>query len=331
MDNPILSPLPRVLDLAEGLIASHAASSHQKALLTQLLRSMDVVPMEKEVAFPFMELPLLVYAAVRGKEEEAYPLAAAATLLYRGVDILDDIADGDWPELWRGYRREEVNLAACTLVSCLPQIAISEMKINSEHRAMMLATVARGLLKMSSGQQRDIAMTGRVDVTREEVESSVVSKSGEEVALFCALAAQAAGADPSRVEAYASMGRYYGTAGQLSSDCHEVFEASESRDLIHGTRTFPVVLFLEKTSGSERERFLDLLNRAQGGESVGHQIREVLHSAGVLRWCAFLVEVYCERARRCLREAAPVEPAGSALLAIIDRNSFFRLTSSERR
>lgn len=55
------------------------------------------------------------------------------------------------------------------------------------------------------------------------------------------------------VALYDDTGRALGTAGQLSSDCYDLFTAEHSRDLASGTRTLTVVLYRERLNGSKKE------------------------------------------------------------------------------
>lgn len=164
---------------------------------------------------------------------------------------------------------------------------------------------------------------GSADISAAEVEASVAGKSGEQLATYASLAAQLAGAPSEVVTTYAAMGQAIGTAGQLASDCYDLFQASHSRDLANGTRTLPIALHLERHTGTERERFLMLLAQARHDKEAREAVRHCLRAAGELRRCAFVVEVYCQRALRALQQAQPLEPAGSGLRAMIDGMSFF--------
>lgn len=86
-------------------------------------------------------------------------------------------------------------------------------------------------------------------------------------------------------------------AGQLASDCHDLFDAPHSRDLANGTRTLPIALHLERLRGRPQDRLLSLLDRARLHAGAQAQVRRTLRQAGTLRHCALAVEVHCQRAR----------------------------------
>lgn len=269
-----------------------------------------------------MALPLLTYSAIHGEERPAIPLTAACAVLFLGIDINDDLADGELPEHWQGYKTSQINLAATTLLAALPQIAIADLETSTETIAKMQKTLAQGLLKMSAGQMTDLSLTGSSEVNPSEVENSVIGKSGEEGALFARLAAELAGATDDLANLYADMGRAVTTAGQIASDCHDLFQASHSSDLTNGTRSLPIALYLAKLNGVERDIFLTTLKQAQTNEAIQQTLRCQLRSSGVLRHCAFIVEIYCQKALRALEEARPLEPAGTELRKIINEISF---------
>lgn len=308
----------RVSDQVAGL----AVTEPQRDLLSTAVTGLKLQAQEDELLI-FARLPLLVYAGCGGEAMAALPLAAATTLLFLGIDILDDLADGDLPEHWHGYRPSEINLAAATLLAALPQLIISELDAPASRLAAMQRSLAQGMLRMSAGQQRDLALAGSAVVSPQEVEDLVAAKSGEEVAMFAALAAQFAGAAPAEVNAYKEFGEALGTGAQLSSDCHDLFQASHSKDLANGTRTLPMALYLKRLSAEERTGFLTLLEQARVDEAAQDAVRRRLRPSGVVRLCAFVVEMYCQRALGALERAAPLEPAAAGLRGLVDGISFF--------
>ena len=327
-DTPIYERPDRVLDCAEAFALRKAVTDKQRRTMDtafQGLRLQIAQPGPEGDAWPaYVHLPLMVYAGLRGDEVPAIPLAASTTMLFLGLDLFDDVADGDCPEGWSGRTAAEINLAAATLLCALPQLAISELDAPVAVIAAMQRTLAEGLLKMSAGQEGDLAAAGASCVDVREVEASVAQKSGEEMAIFARLAAQLAEASPDQIEAYGELGCAIGTAGQLASDCYELFHDPRGRDFLHGARTLPVALHLERLAGRERVSFLELLERARREESARDDVRARLRSAGELRRCAFIVETYCQRALRLCDELAPLEPARSRLLAMISGITFFR-------
>ena len=325
--SPTVERTEHVLTEAEALVSRHACTRHQRQLLNIALVGLKA--QSREMEFPaYIHLPLLVYAGLCGDHRPAVSLAAATSLIFLGMDIMDDLADGDRPAHWAGHSPGEINLAGATLLCALPQLALAEQDVPPHRLAAMHETLAQGLLRIGAGQQRDLAMVDSADASADEVEAVLHAK-GEEMAIFAALAAHLGEASPESVKAYASLGGSIGIAGQLASDCYDLFTDADSRDLMHGTRTLPIVLHLERQTIEERVLFLALLERAREDEGVRSVVRERLRTAGALRHCAFMVEVRCQRARRTLEQLSPLEPARTGLRAMIDSISFFPKGASQ--
>ncbi len=310
----------RIFRLCEAFIAEQARSAGQRALLQEAFTQL-----RRQVAsrgdLPFISLPLRVYAAITGRQEEAFPLAAATTLLFVGIDLLDDVADGDLPHLWKD-RSPEAQLAAATFLSALPQLAIARLDAPAAVIVEMQRTLASGLLRMSAGQQQDLAAANGLEARSADVERSVEAKSGEELALFARLAALLAEAPDAVVSAYEAMGRAIGTAGQLASDCHDLFQARHSRDLANGTRTFPIARHLERLTPPQRQAFASRLDEARNGGEAARRVRRELIESGALRLASFVIESHCQRALRSLPQGS-LEPAAGQLSGMIQDISFF--------
>jgi geranylgeranyl pyrophosphate synthase len=278
-----------------------------------------------------VHLPLLVYGGLRGDDTPAVPLAAATSLFFLGLDVCDDLADGDLPAHWTSYRASEINLVSLALLATLPQLVIADLDAPAATREAMQSALARGLLRMIGGQQRDVSAVGTAEVSAAAVEETVAAKSGEELAIFATLAARLAGAPPDVVERYAALGRALGTGAQLVFDCYDLFETPHSKDLAAGTRTLPIVLCLNRLKGSARADFLTLLDRARHDEAARGQARQQLLDQGVLRPCALTIAVYCQRALRLLDELSPQEPARGRLQSMIQRVAWPRQAAEEAR
>jgi hypothetical protein len=257
-----------VLRWLERFVAEAAQDEPQRRLLDTALEGLRRHIAEsraEDTPIPSIDYPFAICAAAQASDHPASvtALAGACSLVFLGLDILDDVADGDRPPHWGDCSPAEISLAGATVLSTLPSLALARLVIPAELRAAMQQTLSCGLLRMSAGQHADLAMTDALIVNPERVEASVVGKSGEQVATYCALAAQLAGLSEPQAADYAAMGRHLGTAGQLLSDCHELLCDPEMRDLAHGARTLPVVLFLARLGEVEREAFLTLLDRAR--------------------------------------------------------------------
>lgn len=269
-----------------------------------------------------IDLPWAIGEGLGIAEDTIQSLGAITSLLYAGIDLLDDLADGDQPTRWSDVAPAQLQLAATTLIAALPQLAIAQLPLPVAQRAAMHHTIATGLLHMSAGQQQDLAMHGTA-VTAHDVEAAVVAKSGAEGAMFATLAALAFGVAPDRVPDFASVGQQLATAGQLASDCYDLFQTQSSRDLTNGTHTWPIAAYLDHLAEDERRGFIALLTRARHELATQTIIRQQLHAWAAVRRCALLVELYCQRARQRLAALRPLLHAPEPLHRLIDQVSFF--------
>ena len=265
----------------------------------------------------FVDLPLSVYAAVRGERAPGIPIAAAIALMFLGFDIGDDLTDGDLPPHWRDRSFADTLIVMVALVASLPQTIIGALDVPSDLRAHMQAAVAARLLTMLGGQHRDVRAAGTADVSAAAVEESVAAKTGGEFALFAWLAAASAGAGAAALDQFDTMGRAFGTAVQLTSDCRDLFDAPHSKDLAAGTRTLPIVLTLERLAGDARAEFVALLERARTDAAAGIAVRERIRAARVLPMCAMIIDVYRQQALAAIDASGAPESARLRLRTIV--------------
>jgi octaprenyl-diphosphate synthase len=314
----------RVLSCIEDLIAETAVSEQQRALLQTaavgLQRQIRSIAVSGD-CIPSIELSLAAHAAITGAGDGPIPLAAACALVCIGAKLFDDVADGDRPSDWRHYSTGEMSLAAATILTALPPMILARLDVEPERRLRMQQILAEGLLRISAGQQADLAMSGKHAATVAEVEASVAGKTGERFATYCRLAAEMAGASPEVRTLYGAVGCEIGIARQFISDCHELVIDVECRDLVHGTRTTPIVAHLNRLAGDERARFLDLLDRARVDKGPEMAVRRELYASGEIDRTMFKARLHYGRARALIDRAGASEPGRTRLLRVISPGS----------
>jgi geranylgeranyl pyrophosphate synthase len=315
-----------VFAAAEAVVRGRCEDEAQRALVQAALAKVGG-HLQRPEPPPFylscVHVPLLVYAALRGDQEPALPLAVASLFVHAGLDLLDDVMDGDLPDAWRSRPAQAV-LAGATLTGALAPLALLGLPAPPRTVLALQRLLARAGLQLSAGQQADVASarTARIPPGA-DVARLAERKTGAEVALYAALAARLGGASRRAVGRWAAFGRALGAARQLRTDCLDLFAAAQSRDLAAGTRTLPIALYHDDLPEEERPAFLDLLRRAERDAAARRAIREKLVATGILQSCAVVVESYCQRARDALAATGAREPAASELQAMIDECSFF--------
>jgi len=311
----------RVFAFIEELIgALPVPPSHRELLRVHVGVGREQAEVYHEL--PAIQLPLLVHAAITGDERPALPVAGACTLLYLGADLLDNVIDHELPSSWHARDPAEANLAAATLLTTLPQLALARLRETPPARLWSLAHLfAETLLKMSAGEHEDLFFTRWRDVEPERCRAMVERKAGSEFALFAKAGAMLASEDPAIIEEYAAFGLCLGTAGQICSDVADIWGGRISQDLLNGRLTLPVVHALSTLRGYSRERLQELLGAARESAGCHDEVRALLAEAGSMHYTTLVVEVYRQRASSHLAAASPREPAGRNLRMLLDRAS----------
>ncbi len=315
-----------VFGAAERFLRDHADGPAQLELLRAALGKIGghlARPEPPAFYLSCVHVPLLVYAALRGDAEPALPLAVACLFVHAGLDLLDDVMDGDLPAEWPGGPAQAV-LAGATLTGAAAPLALLALPAPPRTVLALQRLLSRAGLQLSAGQQGDVA-TARTAPIPDGVGVALLAerKTGAEVALYAALAARLSGAPARALERWAAFGRALGAARQLRTDCFDLFAAAQSRDLAAGTRTLPIALYHDDLPEAERPAFLALLQRSAQDAAVRQALREKLVATGILQSCAVVVESYCQRARDALAGASAQAPAANELRAMIEDCSFF--------
>ena len=308
-----------VFQEARGLLSSHSASDRQKILLMRFLVGLE--EQSRESYLPFVNYPLDIYAAITGKENAAIKIAVASLFLFLAADIIDDVADGDFAKHWgEDVSSSEGILASVVFASSLAPLALDDMGIETKRSCLIKTTLSKCIISMAAGQQGDLQSSKSIHCTSaEQVIKNVQGKSGAEIAGFFLMAAQLAGADEYLASEYHSIGRLVGTAGQIMSDCHELYNVSEGQDLINGTVTLPLALHFQTLMEEKKDDFIYLIKLAQHDESARIKVRNLVTESGSLSQAySFVKECKAEALER-LESLAPLEPAATELRSLIKR------------
>ena len=312
-----------ILHAASAFIERNVIDEPLRATILDILRGFA---RESPGAEPYVpgiaRIPALVHAAATGDAAPATPLCGIAFLLYLGIDILDDIMDGDTTPYWQGRSPAETLLLGATLTSAVPQLAISRLAAPPDVRAAMQETLAAGLLEMAAGQRADILANRCATIDPRAVEASVLAKSGGMTAMLAALGATLAGATPESCRDYAAWGRAFGAADQLRADCAVLFRDVPCPDLLHGAMTYPVACLLEATEPACRPALFDLLRAAAADREARLAVRRLLQERGALAMSAATIEWHTARAKSALARASPRPGAAAPLHALVDQARF---------
>lgn len=312
-------PASAVIEAAMRLVERDIGEVGLRRTVRELLRGFEHRSGTPPLIPPLARIPAFAYGGVTGEYGPALPLCGLSLLLYLGVDILDDLMDGDVTPYWIGQSAAETLLIGATLVSAVPNAAVARLDAPVETIAGMHRALAAGLLRMAGGQQLDIAAAGREAVPPADVEHSVAGKSGALTAMLASLGARFAGADEPAVAAYHAWGEAYGTAEQVRADCAELFADVPCMELAQGKLTYPLACLAAATEPADLGLLHELLVASADGAAPRAALRSLLIESGAAAETAVLIEWQCAAAAIALDAARPLPPARDELLEMLAR------------
>jgi len=185
-------------------------------------------------AIPWFMLPILVYEALKGKEndgnvEPAYHLAAGLEIGRVAAGCLDEWQDRDTDDaLWQQVGPEQtVNLATGMIaLSMLAPMRLTELGVGKAQILDLQVEFQLTLLRMSEGQYADLGD----DICLDDYEVVAGAKTGALFRLGCRAGAIAAGAQTKTVATYGDFGYRVGLLVQVWNDIAGLAGVGVKRD-----------------------------------------------------------------------------------------------------
>ncbi|MCC6237163.1 MAG: polyprenyl synthetase family protein [Dehalococcoidia bacterium] len=236
---------------------------------------------------------LLAAEALGGDPARAVPAAAAIELVHNFSLLHDDIED-------RSERRRD-RATLWTLIG-VPQAINAGDGMHALARLALLRLAARGFedatvlaaaleldqacLRLVEGQQADMAMEGRSEVTRDTYLAMIEGKTAAMFATPLALGALLGGGSSAQVQAFREFGHHTGMAFQAADDLlgiwgdPRVTGKAASDDLRARKMTLPVIAAIE-AGGDEATAFaLDYARPPAPGEDYAGLAARIEHLGG---------------------------------------------------
>lgn len=222
---------------------------------------------------------LLATEALGGEPERASPAAAAIELVHNFSLLHDDIEDRserrrDRPTLWTLIGVPQA-INTGDGMHALARLALLRLAGRGFDDATVLAAafeLDRACLRLVEGQQADMAMEGRSEVTREAYLAMIEGKTAAMFATPLALGALLGGGGPADVQALREFGHHTGMAFQAADDLLGIWGDPRltgkaiSDDLRARKMTLPVISAIE-SGGDEATAFaLDYARPPAPGE-----------------------------------------------------------------
>lgn len=235
--------------------------------------------------------PLLVHDAEAENPGDAVAIASAHHLWWLAAHVMDDVIDSAPltynSELGAG---ESVMAAVCCGISLPTKLICADFP--SATATAILREYADAWTTSNNGQIRDLRnQVGNTSCG--EVLRTYRDKNGAAYGMACAAAALAAGAAPSRVEAWREFGYALGTVGQFRNDQEDIV-SGEHEDLHNGTATFLLTHFLENCcTTADRRRWLALLGSGDPApEDLEALVREMTDPRCLAGYYATIAEMH---------------------------------------
>ena len=285
------------------------------------LRGLEQVRPQTELApcLPPLDFPVAVYASLDRDHAPALPLSVAGLLYYVGIGLFDDVIDDDLDEEWTAEPVHQINLAAVSMCTALPLLAVRDLCPGSLGEAA-LARMASALHDAQQlavvGEFLDIGTRIGPGSSLAESERIVELKTGSTGAMLAEMAGAMASATHAVTAVHARLCRLLFMSMQIASDVMDVWGKPISPDLANGVATLPLIHAFHALRGTERERFRRMLSAGDRSPSGQAAMRRIIEGTGSLRYCLSRAESYRQRAIECLREARPRD-AGADMLGYL--------------
>lgn len=188
-------------------------------------------------------LVLTTCAATGGDLTLGSKVAAAVEIFMAGLDVLDEIEDGDHsPTVEAAGPAQALNVAtALLLLAQQILLRLTADGVAIERTALFARTLAEAGLEATGGQHRDLAGEGGAHISTDDALTTARLKAGALVGGACRLGALVGTSDETLLDLYQTWGRHYGTAAQLSNDLHDAGDQGNKSDLARQKGTLPLL------------------------------------------------------------------------------------------
>lgn len=292
-----------IIEKTRQVIRRHASPGKIQTLCAQRLDLFDEETRKQGFA-PCIDFPYHLARGLGAEAAKAEAVSVLCTLIYLGCDLLDDLHDHDLPEDRAEYTVPHVTLASSVFLSVLPTLAVVEFFAPSQPEQMEACRlIAEALALMAAGQSMDVRSRFNTALSVEEVQASISAKSGEEMALFCRLAALVSRKD--FMENAAEFGRQLAMALQMASDLTDLFSPI-GKDLKEGTFTVPLALHVLRLEKEEKSFFMRVWHESALNPEARRHLGTALQKSGAAAHTAFMIETFLTRGEKELA-ALPLE------------------------
>ena len=272
---------------------------------------------------PYLPLPTLTCEATGGDGSDAVPVAAAWHLLHAAAHLLDDIMDGEVPDL---DPAQATNAAvALVFLAQMSLTTLRQSRVPPERIVDLIAIFNRATLWMSAGQASDLAWGDRA--TLDDYWRIVAAKSGAFFALACRAGAMLGTQPEVEIAHYDRFGHHLGVLLQVADDLRAVWRPRGRGDLSTLGRTLPVVYARAVAPAEIRSQLQALTKRVLDDKAALAELQTLLRdpaidcerSQGVVHYVTVQAGFHHQQAREALLATARRDVAHDELLRRLDR------------
>jgi geranylgeranyl diphosphate synthase, type I len=275
------------------------------------LYSYTLEPLNKAIADPIWDmldrggkrwrpaLFLLICEALGEKSNYCLDFAIIPEVIHNGTLVIDDIEDSS--ELRRGkpctYKIYQIDIAvnAGNAMYYLPLLPLMthKTKLTAKTQRDIYEVYVQEMINLSMGQAMDIAWhrgIANADALKEEDYLQMCAyKTGTLARMAAKMAAVLSGADGKLVEKLGRLAESIGVAFQMQDDILDLTgeEFAKSKgcvggDITEGKRSLMVIYTLNKASGVDKKRLIEILNLHTSDQKLRDEAIALLQKYGAM-------------------------------------------------
>jgi geranylgeranyl pyrophosphate synthase len=267
-------------------------------------------------------LPGLCCQAAGGTLQLAEPVAAAWTLFYAAAHLMDTLEDQDEPDPWwqAWGAGAGINIATGLYFSAsLALQGLNSLPLDEQTVRQVTQQVLQPFLVMCSGQLQDLVGS---TLTLEQYWRIAGAKSGEFFAMACRSGARLATNRADILNGFHHFGFNFGLLLQVLDDLKDYKDLSQRERRVDAwalSRSLPAVYVREVCTDEVRDRFDQLLSRAESDPSSVEALTQIIEENGGTLYLLVELDKYRDLALAGLDLAEVRNQHRQELVAMLDR------------
>jgi geranylgeranyl diphosphate synthase type I len=264
-----------------------------------------------------------------GGDHPAVPMAAAAVeFTVAATDVVDDLADAEWPSAAITPARA---LNATLLLSHLSHQVVTDLgeQIGAARAWQISRAITTGMATACAGEDADLRFETLPTVDLEAAHTMTMQKSGALMGMVCQVGALVAIATPQISALVGSLGRHIGVIAQLLNDIAGINPDATrlGSDLTRRKKTLPIAAALLTAQQTNHAAILEWAHSdAPLDDAAARHLAAQMRDLGALQYAWVVALAHRHEARLVLAELEPLigpqaVQALAALIPTLDREA----------